>query len=163
MGLPMDEIARRMFPICLETEQQRLLEECCQVEHEVLEKRGGKLYPQVEETLQALSRKFPLFIVSNCEDGYIQCFFRSMGLEKYFKDIECFGATGLSKGENNKLIIRRNGLKQPVYVGDTQGDSQAARQAGIPFVFARYGFGDTEDYDTAIDHFAQLVELMEEI
>lgn len=86
-----------------------------------------------------------------------------MGLEKYFKDIECFGATGLSKGENNKLIIRRNGLKQPVYVGDTQGDSQAARQAGIPFVFARYGFGDTEDYDTAIDHCAQLVELMEEI
>lgn len=163
MGLPMDEIARRMFPMCPETQQQRLLEECCQVEHEVLEKRGGKLYPQVEETLQVLSRKFPLFIVSNCEDGYIQCFFRSMGLEKYFKDIECFGATGLSKGENNKLITRRNGLKQPVYVGDTQGDSHAARQAGIPFVFARYGFGDTKDYDTAIDHFAQLVELMEKI
>ena len=41
MGLPMDEIARRMFPMCPETQQQRLLEECCQVEHEVLEKRGG--------------------------------------------------------------------------------------------------------------------------
>lgn len=60
MGLPMDEIARRMFPMCLETEQQRLLEECCQVEHEVLEKRGGKLYPQVEETLAGPQPQVPL-------------------------------------------------------------------------------------------------------
>jgi phosphoglycolate phosphatase len=28
-----------------------------------------------------------------------------------------------------------------VYVGDTMGDYNAATQAGVPFIFADYGFG----------------------
>ena len=56
---------------------------------------------------------YKLFIVSNCQDGYIECFFKAHKLDKYFTDYECPGRTGLSKGENNKLIIERNNLKNP--------------------------------------------------
>ena len=123
----------------------------------------GALYPRLEETLAALSARWPLYVVSNCQEGYIESFFAGNGTGGYFTDWECYEATRRPKGENIRLVMERNGLAHSIYVGDTQGDSQAARQAGIPFVLARYGFGDTEDYDTAIDHFAQLVELMEEI
>ncbi|MNR54842.1 Phosphoglycolate phosphatase [compost metagenome] len=53
----------------------------------------------------------------------------------------------------------RNNLSSPVYVGDTEGDLKAARYAGIPFVFASYGFGEVSDYDYIINSFEGLLEL----
>ena len=78
---------------------------------------------------------------------------------KYFTDIECYGNTDLSKGENNKLVIERNNLKNAVYVGDTQGDADSAEFAGIPFVFASYGFGSVKKYDYIINKFSDILSL----
>lgn len=55
--------------------------------------------------------------------------------------------------------MKRNKLKSPVYVGDTQGDFQAAQYAGIPFVYASYGFGEVEAPDYTIGTFQELKEL----
>ena len=63
-------------------------------------------------------------------------------MEAYFDDIQCWGDNMVPKGENNKLIMQRNGITRAVYVGDTSGDEQSARVAGIPFIFAAYGFGE---------------------
>ena len=64
---------------------------------------------------------------------------------EYIKDSECFGVTGLNKDENIKLIVNRNNLKYPVYVGDTQGDFLACESSGVPFIFAGYGFGSVDE------------------
>ena len=68
--------------------------------------------------------------------------------------------TGLTKGENIKLIIERNNLINSIYVGDTDGDLKASRFAGIPFIYARYGFGEVKEYDYVIDSFDELLKLM---
>ena len=53
------------------------------------------------------------------------------------------------KGENIRLIMERNQIKDAVYVGDTAGDAQACRLAGVPMIYAAYGFGNVEgDYLT---------------
>ncbi|MDF2949616.1 MAG: haloacid dehalogenase superfamily enzyme subfamily, partial [Sedimentibacter sp.] len=75
-------------------------------------------------------------------------------------DFECSGKTGLSKGENNKIIIQRNSLKSPIFVGDTNGDAEAAFVAGIPFVYAKYGFGNVEKYDYVIESFEDLLTIV---
>jgi phosphoglycolate phosphatase len=98
--------------------------------------------------------------VSNCQEGYIEAFLDYHKLGKYFLDFENPGRTGLTKGENIKLVIERNQLQHPVYVGDTKGDQEAATFAGIPFVFARYGFGQPETYHFVIDRFDQLLDLV---
>lgn len=159
MGLPMDEIGKKLFPDLDEAMQRKLMKEFCAAEQVYLEEHGGILYPKVEETLENLSKKYKLFIVSNCQDGYIQAFFKAHNLNKYFSDFECWGVTGLSKGETNKIIMARNKLKKPIYVGDTDGDAQSAKAAEIPFVYARYGFGEVEEYDDVIDHFEELLTL----
>jgi histidinol phosphatase-like enzyme len=46
-----------------------------------------------------------------------------------------------------------------IYVGDTAGDQKAAKAAGIPFVYARYGFGEVEEYDFAIDSFEEILKI----
>ena len=160
MGLPMYDIAAKLFPQEQEQVRNALMDELCTFENGYLAERGGILYPQLAETLYTLSKKYPLYIVSNCQDGYIQCFFKAHNLEKYFVDFESAGKTGLSKGENNKLVIERNNLKNAVYVGDTQGDADSATVAGIPFVYARYGFGDVEKYDYVIDKISDMIKIM---
>ncbi|HBG8137819.1 TPA: HAD family hydrolase, partial [Clostridioides difficile] len=125
---------------------------------EYLSENGAKLFDDIENTLKLLSKKYKLFIVSNCQAGYIESFLKAHKLEQYFVDFECPGNTGLHKGENNKLIIERNKLKNPIYIGDTQGDANSAKFAGIPFIYAKYGFGNVDVYDYFIDSFKDLLE-----
>ena len=160
-GLPLDQIARNMFPEQTEALRMRLMDECCEQENIYLAEHGGILYPKLEETLQKLSEKYPLFIVSNCQDGYIQSFYSGNHTAKYFKDCECIGVTGKSKGANIRLVMERNGLKSPVYIGDTQGDADAAAQAGIPFIYAAYGFGQVKAFDAEIHTFEELLDIVE--
>lgn len=160
MGLQIVDIGKKLFPDLDEAFQMKLMKECCSAEQVYLGEHGGSLFPKLEETLKKLAENHKLFIVSNCQDGYIQCFFKAHKLDKYFEDFECSGVTGLPKGENNKLIIKRNNLKSPVYVGDTISDAESAKVAKIPFVYARYGFGDVEEYDYVIDSFEEILKLV---
>ena len=144
-GQLLNDIAKALFPELPEEEQVRIINGCCQAEHEALAIRGAELYPHLEETLKALSDRYPLFIVSNCEAGYIEVFLESTGFGKYFTDHECPGNTGKYKAENILLVKERNHLSSPVYVGDTQGDYESTRKAGYHFIHARYGFGKVDE------------------
>lgn len=157
-GLPLDEIAKKLF-LSVDPEQAvKIMDVCCKYENEYLAQHGAKLYQGVEETLKELSKKYKLFFVSNCQEGYIQCFFQANPhLEQYILDYEYPGRTGKSKAENIRLVMERNHLQNPVYVGDTNGDANAAKKAEIPFVYARYGFGEVKEYDMVIDSFDELI------
>lgn len=163
LGLPMTDIAARLFPGTTAQQQQELMDECCAVENAYLAEHGGILYPQLEETLMELKKSYQLFVVSNCQPGYIESFIKAHKLEKIFDDIECWGNNRLPKGENNKLIMKRNNVTSAVYVGDTAGDEESARVAGIPFIFAKYGFGEAKAPDYILEEFAKLPEVMDQI
>ncbi|MEK3670699.1 HAD family hydrolase [Paenibacillus sp. FSL R10-2771] len=162
MGLQVDEAGRKLFPNIDEDTRHRILRECCEVECLCLAKQGGRLYEGLEEVLRALLAKYKLFIVSNCQAGDIEAFYEYHQLQKYFIDYENPGRTGLSKGENIKLVMERNHLSIPVYVGDTEGDRRAAGITGIPFVYASYGFGEVSSYDYVIDRLDGLLGLFDE-
>lgn len=159
MGLQVKDIAALLFNYLDEDKQMELILECCKREQVDLCREGGILYPDLEEVLQKLSSRYSLFIVSNCQEGYIETFYKFHGLGKYFVDFENPGRTGLTKGENIKLLMERNTISSAVYVGDTEGDRVAAKFAGIPFVLANYGFGNPEDYDFLIEKPKDLLEL----
>ncbi len=160
-GLPLDEIAVKLYESVPEEHAIKVMQECCEYECGYLAKHGAALYDGLERNLKLLSEQYKLFIVSNCQEGYIQCFFQANPhLEKYFTDYEYPGRTGKFKADNIRLVVERNGLKAPVYVGDTQGDANACKEAGVPFIFARYGFGDVKEYDGVIDSYDDLVKLI---
>ena len=163
LGLPMTEIANRMFPHNTEAEKELLLDECCERENAYLSEHGGILYPKLEETLTILHQNYKLFVVSNCQSGYIESFLKAHKLQRYFDDIQCWGDNKVPKGENNKVIMERNGVTRAVYVGDTSGDEQSARVAGIPFVYAAYGFGEAVAPDYTVQAFEELPKLMETV
>ena len=158
-GKTLPDIAAAAFPNLSSLKQLELVETCCDREHEFLLRYGSPLYPHLLEVLEYLSAKYSLFIVSNSQAGYIEVFLKVTKLGKYFKDHLCAGDTGNPKGSNIREIMTRNGLKSSVYVGDTDGDHQAAREAGVPFVFASYGFGQTKAEDYCISNLRDLIEL----
>lgn len=159
MGLLIEEIGKRLFPDQDSKVINELMKECSDLECEYLSIHGGDIYDGLEETLKKLSEKYTLYIVSNCQDGYIEAFLNAHKVGKYFKDYECPGRTGHKKADNIKLIIERNSINNAIYVGDTQGDADAAKEAGVPFVFAKYGFGDVAEYDFVINEIKELYEL----
>lgn len=158
-GQLLPDIAKALFPELPESEQLRIIDGCCQAEHEALLRKCAPLYPQLEETLDTLSHRFPLFIVSNCQAGYIEVFLKATGFGHYFKGHLCPGDTGMAKADNIMKIRDDFNLKDPVYVGDTLGDFNACRKARVPFIFAKYGFGAVEDPDYRISAPADLMEV----
>ena len=106
-----------------------------------------------------MQKRYPLFIVSNCQAGYVEAFLDHYDFWRYFKDIECYGNNFKQKGENIRLIAERNQLKQAVYVGDIQGDYEASVQAKVSFVHAAYGFGTINVPVPKISSFRELVEM----
>ena len=158
-GKPLAEIAALVFPEYPENEQLRLIDGCCEAEHALLHITGAPLYEDLEKALQILSAQYPLYIVSNSQCGYIELFLEKTGFAKYFQGHLCNGDTGLDKGSNIRQIADQNGLKDPVYVGDTMGDFEACRKAGIPFVLAEYGFGEVSEPDMRISKPMDLITL----
>ena len=163
MGKTLDQI----FPIALldtpDELRRKVLNECVHYELEYIAEHGGRLYPKLRETLVELRRSYALIIVSNCQDGYIQDFLDFADMRGLFGDFESAGGTGLSKGENIKLVIERNSIDKAVYVGDTQGDLDSADFAGIPFIRAAYGFGQMNRPVPEIREFCELPEKAAEI
>lgn len=92
------------------------------------------MYPKLEETLKKLKEQYSLYIVSNCQSGYIEAFLEHYGFGHYFEDIECYGNNGLKKGDNIRKIVERNELTEAVYVGDIQGDYDASMEGGVKFI-----------------------------
>lgn len=142
MGKTLEDIFFTLFPRLSKEQTLEIMKECVKEEDAYILKHGGILYPELEETLKKLSKEYKLYIVSNCQEGYIEAFLEYHKLGKYFLDTENAGRTKRPKGENIKSIIERNNLCKAVYVGDTQGDYEASKIAGIPFVHAKYGFGE---------------------
>lgn len=163
MGMILKDIADVFFPNLEKEERWPLMQKCCEYEVEYLYTEKGILYPNVKEVLEALSKKIPVYIVSNCQDGYIEVLMETHGLTSYIKDYECEGRSGKVKSENIKDIVKRNHIQYPIYVGDTNGDSNACKEAGVPFIYVTHGFGETDQYDAKIDDLKELLDLIEPI
>ena len=162
-GKPMDEIGRCVFPMDTPEKREDIMELCCRYEQEELEADPcDVVFPGVKETIKELSASFSFYIVSNCQKGYIELVCEKTGLTAFIKDHECFDNTGKGKAENLMELVRRNGLKDPVYIGDTDGDRKACEEAGVPFIFAAYGFGELQGGSAAavIDSFDRIKDIL---
>ena len=132
----------------MDTENKYLFENECRIG-----------YPKVRETIAELAKKYRLFIVSNSQCGYPELCMDKLGLTPYIEGHICFGDTGTSKGKTIRVLMEKHNIKDCVYIGDTQGDYEATVEAGIPFIWAAYGFGTPEGYVAKVDRFEDLLKL----
>ena len=158
MGFTKVEIIEYLFKENMEKGNE-FITECQTQENEYLREKGGHIYVNTIGTIKSLSTKYDLYIVSNCQSGYIETFLNYYSIENYFKDYECSGNTGLSKYENIRNLIKRNNILKAIYVGDTIKDYEAANKNKLPFIWAEYGFGKCDKYYKKINDINELISL----
>ena len=163
MGKTMLQIADIHFDWLPEEERYELSRKCEEYENGYITEHGGDLYDGVRETLAEMKDAgVRMSVVSNCQKDYIKAFLDSMDMWDYFEDYEEWGRTFKSKADNIKLVMERNGIDKAIYVGDIQRDSDAAHEAGVPIVYAAYGFGVIDDAEGRIDSFRELPAVLKE-
>ncbi len=154
------EIADDLFPEFEPSIRDELMNLCGISNNTTLEKTNEiMLYPDVPDTLKAMSEHHCFYIVSNCGVGYIEMFLKKYHLEPYITDTECCGNTGKNKAENIRILMERNQISDAVYVGDTAGDFHSASKAHIPFIFASYGYGQVPEKELTLRSFSELQDL----
>ena len=159
-GKTMREIADDILAAIPREDRYDLMERCMETEQKVLESDPCRIgYPAVKQTLEALSQRHRLFIVSNSQQGYPELTMEKLGIGHLIEGHLCFGDTGTDKGTTIRTLMQRHGIESAVYIGDTQGDLEATRSAGLPFVWAAFGFGQPDGWDAKVDSFAQLAQL----
>ncbi len=150
MGMTNESLAGVFFPDLPKDEAMALIGESCRIENDLLAGRGGTPYPGEEETLRLLRhRGFRLFVVSNCQDGYIETFLSFHGTGGLIEGYAASGGSGRTKGESIRDLIGAFGLSSPVLVGDTSHDLAGAKENGIPFIYCAYGFGERSGTEKA--------------
>ena len=159
-GMTTEDIGTNLFPFLDIDKRNELVYKCIIGQNDIIREYGGIIYDDVINDLEILSKDYDLYIVSNCQKGYIESFLDYYNLNNYIKDIECYGNNGLDKKDNIKVIIDRNNIKSSVYAGDTLIDYNSSKYNNIPFIYCSYGFGNLDNYDYKIDKFSELKDII---
>jgi len=159
-GKVLEEIADILFVSFPVPERYELMARCMRTENRHMHEDPCHIgYPGIRDTVEKLAEKYRLFIVSNSECGYPELCMEKLGLTPYIEGHLCYGDTGTSKGKTIRTLIEKHNIGSCVYVGDTQGDYEATLEAGVPFIWATYGFGTPEGYTAKIGSFEELLNL----
>jgi len=160
LGKTMLEIVDILYPGLSGERKQEVIGGIMQYEVDYLSEHAGVVYPGVAETVRRLKMDgYHLYIVSNCQKGYIEDFLKASELEDAIEDHVCFGDTLKSKDFSIRLCAERNHLDRALYVGDTAGDLSATRKAGFPFIYAAYGFGSVDAGKEKVERIGTFAEL----
>lgn len=162
-GRPHRDCIEIVFDGLAESEIETLTRETMTEDNRLIAERGGYMYPNLSSVIPGLAEVFTLGIVSNCQTGYIETFLEWTKLDGQFADFESWGNTGNSKSSNLASLIERNQLRRPVFIGDTPGDQEAARDNGVAFIYARYGFGEVIGADAEINDLQDLAEVVSKV
>ena len=162
-GRVMTEIAGILFASVPEDQRMALMERCMDTENRYLHENPCRIgYPKVQAVLAELAKTHRLFIVSNSQKGYPELCMDKLGLAPYFQGHLCFGDTGTSKGQTIRTLMQQHHITSCVYIGDTQGDYEATVEAGIPFLWAAFGFGQPQGYDGKLESLSDLLDMEQE-
>ena len=163
-GLNKEECAKLFFPDLEFDKSTKLMDEIGVINVEYLKNNGGNVFKGEKEVLNKLVDKYDLYIVSNtAEIEYIRAFLKSADVEELFKDYIAASSLNISKANAIKKIIKDNKIESAVYIGDTIIDLEAAKNNGIPFVYAKYGFGKNLNAKYSISDIKELPNVLEKI
>jgi phosphoglycolate phosphatase len=126
----------------------------------------GALFPGVRETLATLRETG--YAVSLCTNGdlrYADAVLSACGILHLFDELQTNEVEGHSKAELVRALLRRLPHRRAFMIGDRYHDVEAGRANGCTVIGATYGYGPSEELETAdwrIDTFPDLLSCLDE-
>lgn len=162
MGQTISYCAKLYYPNIDVKRGVELLNEIAVIVVNKIKNKEAKIYPYIEETLLRLENKYDLFIISNtASKDYASAIKNYMNVN--FKETLACGSINLDKSEGIKYIMNKYSIKDAIYIGDTRLDKTSAKQANIPFIYCKYGFGKMGSSEYEINNFSELENVIEKI
>lgn len=161
MGVEERIVLRKILPHL--EEHERLVayrEKVIPLIYHWVERDGGQLYEGVAQGLERLSKRYKLFIVSNCPEKLIHYFMDWSGVHPWITGSMAHGQNFCSKSDNILLVKDKYGLKNPIYVGDTDSDRRHSENVPVPFFYMEYGFGQCDRYQEKFLNFNEFTRFM---
>jgi phosphoglycolate phosphatase len=131
-----------------------------------------RLYPGVRETLERLKAAgHPMAVCTNKAHKPSMHVLEALNLSQYFDVVVGGDATPAKKPDPQHVLTVLERLSarpaHSVMIGDGANDLIAARDAGVPVIHARYGYGITRDHDVTpaaiVDAFDAIPETLRTI
>ena len=158
-GSPFETCVDTLLP-GLRTKHPQLLEALSSCERASVERRGGAFYEGALGAVAQLARGLDVFLISNCQDWYMDLFLDFSCLGPLLSGIDCYGRSSLPKSEMLSSMQSSHSCRAPVYVGDTAGDEAAAQLAGIAHIHVSWGFGQAVGESLTVNSFAELLSCL---
>lgn len=163
MGKTMDEIKMSLAPLGTDPDiLSSFGDECFHYENIYLSSHPGTLFENEIKILSMLAADYDLYIVSNCQAGYIECFL-PLCPDGMFVDHMCWDDTRKEKQFTIRALMDRHNIDRAIYIGDTEKDEKASRAAGVAFIHAAYGFGTACEPDGTASTFSSLVDIINSV
>ncbi len=156
-GNPYEKCIENLLP-GLSSQYPELLDTLNTCEKEIVKSEGGIFYKKVKEGIRILAEFYKIFLVSNCQEWYLNLFIELSDLKPFLTGYDCYGLSCLPKNEMLVKIKKKHFIKNPVYIGDTAGDETAANQANMEFFHASYGFGTPVNKVVTFHSFPALID-----
>lgn len=159
MGLDIYQCSKLYMPYLDEEKRVFYLKKLIEKTNELISSDSiDILYDGVSSTLRELSKRYKLAIVTNNADSYVETFIKKARLNDVITDYIGTASHNISKTEAIKLIKERNKANDCYYVGDIDKDKEAAREAGVTFIHAKYGFQPDLEADLYINDIKELLQ-----
>ena len=158
-GKPYDECIEILLPD-IKVNTDSLYDELNRCEKTSIQETGGNIYHDAAYCLENLLSAYNLFIISNCEEWYLEEFLKFSDFKKYLVDWNCYGRSGNKKKRMLLDMKEKYKSHNPVYVGDTEGDYISSKDAGIEFFHITHGFGIFETPGLKFENLRQLSDYL---
>lgn len=161
-GIPMEKCIDILLP-GIRKEYSDIKNILISYEKETVGKNGGEIYPDVLLRITELSHNFKIFIVSNCEQWYLNKFIGYSGLGPVLTDWDCHGSSGVDKHVMITNMKKKYHLNKVIYVGDTMHDKNSAELSDSDFIQVTYGFdkpiSDAKRFDSFNDLYSYFINI----
>ena len=131
---------------------------------ELIKAQKDALYEEVEDTLDTLSQKYPIFIASNGEVEYLQAIVETYHLDRFIRGTYSIQqiATG-NKSDLVKLVKETNKIEEGYVVGDRSSDINAAKDNALIAIGVKFDFAQEEELkqaDYVVNHFKEILDIV---
>lgn len=149
MGLPMRAFWEHVLPREHHPLADEVEAEAQELEQVAFGQGLGAMYVGARRLLGDLhAAGIDVALASNCGRRYLESFLDAFDLRGIVREAYCADSPGIgSKADMVREILAATGARRPVFLGDRDGDRQAARAHGVPFVLFTGGFGPAPAVD----------------
>lgn len=160
MGLGKRDIAQILMPNVELSKAMGYVDLQTKLAIDLINKNGAHIYENVSSVIKYLSKKYKLGIITNNFDDYVKLFLEKSNLKRFFIDYIGNASYGISKKEAIEKMMSRNNVSLACYIGDIKKDMQAAYDANIDFIHAKYGFEPNLECEKFINDISELKEML---